>query len=154
MAQDTVTDSTPPTELIGEGRRHLAVRDYNAAVESLAKACEVLAKEHGDTGDQCAEAYLWYGKALLGLSREESGVLGDGMPGANATKEDSQEEENAEVENDENEQETEKTDERMDIEKEAEQKEQKNSALDSTKENETVETNQNEAKRNIVDEVV
>lgn len=25
-----------------------------------------------------------YGKALLGLSREESGVLGDGMPGGKA----------------------------------------------------------------------
>lgn len=26
---------------------------------------------------------LRYGKSLLGLSREESGVLGDGVPGAN-----------------------------------------------------------------------
>ncbi|XP_045497399.1 protein HGV2 [Colias croceus] len=82
---------TTPTELLAVGRRHLAVRDYGAAVESLAKACEELAKEHGDTADQCAEAYLWYGKALLGLSREENGVLGDGMPGTNNAEEDDDE---------------------------------------------------------------
>lgn len=28
-----------------------------------------------------------YGKALLGLSREESGVLGDGMPGSTNAEE-------------------------------------------------------------------
>lgn len=48
-----------PTELLASGRRHLAVRDYNAAAEVLTKACEGLAKEHGDMADQCAEAYLW-----------------------------------------------------------------------------------------------
>ncbi|XP_034830564.1 protein HGV2 [Maniola hyperantus] len=84
-----------PEELLAEGRRNLAVRDYNAAVECLAKACEHLAKTHGDIADECAEAYLWYGKALLGLSREENGVLGDGMPGGN-NDEDDNEEENAE----------------------------------------------------------
>ncbi|XP_063534185.1 histone-binding protein N1/N2 isoform X3 [Cydia strobilella] len=93
-----------PSELLASGRRNLAVRDYNAATEALAKACELLAKEHGDTADQCAEAYLWYGKALLGLSREESGVLGDGMPGTgNADgEEDDDNEENGENGEEEN----------------------------------------------------
>ncbi|CAG4990627.1 unnamed protein product [Colias eurytheme] len=86
-----VSEVSTPTELLAVGRRHLAVRDYGAAVESLAKACEELAKEHGDTADQCAEAYLWYGKALLGLSREENGVLGDGMPGTNNAEDDDDE---------------------------------------------------------------
>ncbi|XP_045772226.1 protein HGV2 [Maniola jurtina] len=81
-----------PEELLAEGRRNLAVRDYNSAVECLAKACEHLAKTHGDIADECAEAYLWYGKALLGLSREENGVLGDGMPGANNEEDDNEEE--------------------------------------------------------------
>lgn len=30
-----------------------------------------------------SNVYYRYGKALLGLSREESGVLGDAVPGAN-----------------------------------------------------------------------
>ncbi|XP_048482678.1 nuclear autoantigenic sperm protein [Plutella xylostella] len=89
MSEAPVVSTTTPTELLATGRRHLAVRDYTAATEVLAGACEALAAEHGDTADQCAEAYLWYGKALLGLSREESGVLGDGVPGSgNADEED------------------------------------------------------------------
>ncbi|CAH0667111.1 unnamed protein product [Chilo suppressalis] len=105
MAEVAEVSTTCPTELLGVGRRHLAVRDFSAAAEALAKACELLAKEHGDTADQCAEAYLWYGKALLGLSREESGVLGDGMPGAgNADNEEENEgeEENGDDENEQN----------------------------------------------------
>ncbi|CAH3906466.1 unnamed protein product [Pieris brassicae] len=101
MAETTEVPTSSPTDLLAAGRRDLAVREYTSAVESLAKACELLAKEHGDTADECAEAYLWYGKALLGLSREESGVLGDGMPGTkNGDQEegDSEEqEENADV---------------------------------------------------------
>ncbi|CAF4823925.1 unnamed protein product [Pieris macdunnoughi] len=81
MTETTEVPTSSPTDLLAAGRRDLAVREYTSAVESLAKACELLAKEHGDSADECAEAYLWYGKALLGLSREESGVLGDGMPG-------------------------------------------------------------------------
>lgn len=59
MADIPEVSTSSPTELLGVGRRHLAVRDFNAAAEALAKACELLAKEHGDTADQCAEAYLW-----------------------------------------------------------------------------------------------
>ncbi|XP_047994903.1 histone-binding protein N1/N2 [Leguminivora glycinivorella] len=104
MTEVEVTQT--PSELLASGRRNLAVRDYNAATEALAKACELLAKEHGDTADQCAEAYLWYGKALLGLSREESGVLGDGMPGtgnADGEEEDDNEEQEENGENGEEE---------------------------------------------------
>ncbi|KPI93079.1 PREDICTED: protein HGV2 [Papilio xuthus] len=101
MADVADVSTSSPAELLSVGRRHLAVRNYSAAVEALTKACELLAAEHGDTADQCAEAYLWYGKALLGLSREESGVLGDGMPGTgnadedeNGDQEDNDEEQN------------------------------------------------------------
>lgn len=51
--------TSSPTELLAAGRRHLAVKDFSAAASTLAEACEGLAKEHGDTADQCAEAYLW-----------------------------------------------------------------------------------------------
>ncbi|KAJ8729943.1 hypothetical protein PYW07_016981 [Mythimna separata] len=97
MSEATEVSTSSPMELLAAGRRHLAVRDFSAAASSLAEACEGLAKEHGDTADQCAEAYLWYGKALLGLSREESGVLGDGVPGSgNADEEDEDNEEQEE----------------------------------------------------------
>ncbi|XP_026330073.1 histone-binding protein N1/N2-like isoform X2 [Hyposmocoma kahamanoa] len=99
MAEVTEANASSLTELLAAGRRHLAVRDWSSAVETLAKACEQLAKEHGDLADQCAEPYLWYGKSLLGLSREESGVLGDGVPGANNEDDDEDQEENGENEN-------------------------------------------------------
>lgn len=102
MAEVADPSTWSPSELLAAGRRHLAVKDFTSAVETLANACELLAKEHGDTADQCAEAYLWYGKALLGLSREESGVLGDGMPGGNADAEDNDDNEDQE-ENEEDE---------------------------------------------------
>lgn len=60
MADMIEVSTATPAELLGAGRRHLAVRDFHSAAEVLAKACELLAKEHGDTADQCAEAYLWY----------------------------------------------------------------------------------------------
>lgn len=60
MADVAEVTTSSAEELLAVGRRHLAVRDYHAATESLAKACEMLAKTHGDTADECAEAYLWW----------------------------------------------------------------------------------------------
>lgn len=59
MAEVPEVSTSTPEDLLASGRRHLAVRDYNAATEALAKACELLAKAHGDMADECAEAYLW-----------------------------------------------------------------------------------------------
>jgi len=64
-----------------DGKRHMLVKDYANAVESLALACEALAKEHGETASECADAYFHYGKALLELGRMESGVLGNALEG-------------------------------------------------------------------------
>merc|ERR1711862_861443 len=63
------------------GKRHLLVSDVSEAVSTLALACELLAKQFGDTNVECAEAYFFYGKALLELSRLESGVLGNALDG-------------------------------------------------------------------------
>ncbi|GBP37209.1 Protein HGV2 [Eumeta japonica] len=108
MADVPEVDTMSPAELLAAGRRHLAVRDFHAATEALAKACEVLAKEHGDTADQCAESYLWYGKALLGLSREESGVLATGEP--SSPNSDDDEDQNDDEEENEIKEETENAD--------------------------------------------
>jgi len=75
------------------GKRHLLVSDVSEAVSTLALACELLAKQFGDTNVECAEAYFFYGKALLELSRLESGVLGnalDGVPEGGDNADDSQ----------------------------------------------------------------
>lgn len=85
---------------ISQGKRHLLVRDYNLAVVVLAQACEFLVREHGETGDEMGELYLLYGRALLGLAREEAGVLGGGVPGSEEASQDEEIQEEEEEEED------------------------------------------------------
>lgn len=84
---------TDPATAISHGKRHLLVRDYTMAVTALAQACQLLAEKHGDTADELGEPYLLYGRALLGLAREEAGVLGGGVPGTEETEDDDEEDE-------------------------------------------------------------
>lgn len=84
---------TDPATAISHGKRHLLVRDYTMAVTALAQACQMLAEKHGDTADELGEPYLLYGRALLGLAREEAGVLGGGVPGTEEAEEDDEEDE-------------------------------------------------------------
>merc|ERR1719370_1499536 len=51
------------------------------AVSNCSLACEIMAKHKGEMATECAEAYFYYGKALLELSRVESGVLGNALDG-------------------------------------------------------------------------
>merc|ERR1712096_178887 len=74
-------DQSSSTEHLKEGKRFLLVKDYPSAVESLAEACEFLAGHHGETSNECADAYFHYGRALLELGRMESGVLGNALEG-------------------------------------------------------------------------
>merc|ERR1712183_723382 len=67
--------------LLATGKRHLLVGDVPAAVSSLAKGCELLSAQFGETAKECAENYFYYGKSLLELSRMESGVLGNALEG-------------------------------------------------------------------------
>jgi len=67
--------------LIATGKRDLLLNNIPEAVSSLAQACELLSKQFGETAKECAEVYFYYGKALLDLSRMESGVLGNALDG-------------------------------------------------------------------------
>jgi len=66
---------------LSNGKRHLLVGDIPEAVSTLAQASELLAKQFGETNIECAEAYFYYGKALLEMSRLESSVLGNALEG-------------------------------------------------------------------------
>merc|ERR1711970_309395 len=70
-------------ELLNEGKRDLLVSAIPDAVTNFSKSCEMLAALKGEMGAECAEAYFYYGKALLELSRVESGVLGNALDGVN-----------------------------------------------------------------------
>jgi len=41
----------------------------------------MLAEQHGETAPECADAYFYYGRALLEMARVESGVLGNALDG-------------------------------------------------------------------------
>jgi len=63
------------------GKRHMLVRDTPAALDSLAMSCEMISKTFGESSTECADAYFHYGRALLEMSRMESGVLGTALEG-------------------------------------------------------------------------
>ena len=67
--------------MLAEGKRDLLVHAIPDAVSNCSKACEIMAKHKGEMANECAEAYFYYGKALLELSRVESGVLGNALDG-------------------------------------------------------------------------
>ena len=68
-------------ELLAEGKRDLLVYAIPDAVSNCSTACHIIAKQKGEMSKEAAEAYLYYGKALLEMSRVESGVLGNALDG-------------------------------------------------------------------------
>nr|CAH7742848.1 unnamed protein product [Callosobruchus chinensis] len=87
------TETKNSTELFGQGIRAYVLQDYNSAVTALSKASELMAAELGnDLHDSLGEVYLYYGKSLLGLSREENEALGDAVPKGQDESDDEEEE--------------------------------------------------------------
>lgn len=74
-------DVIDAVNLLAHGKRNILCGEIPQAVNQLQEACKILGSEYGELADECADAYLWYGKALLELSRMEGGVLGDAIPG-------------------------------------------------------------------------
>lgn len=72
---------TEATSLLASGTEHLEEGNYTDAAADLGSASELFAKVFGETGEECGEAYLLYGKALLNVSIMENEVLGNALDG-------------------------------------------------------------------------
>ncbi|KAK3591178.1 hypothetical protein CHS0354_029030 [Potamilus streckersoni] len=74
--------------MIANGRRNVVCGEIPTAVNQFQEACKLLANAYGETAKECAEAYFYYGQALLDLARMETGVLGNALQGVPDTDED------------------------------------------------------------------
>ncbi|KAM3915522.1 nuclear autoantigenic sperm protein [Leptodactylus fuscus] len=67
--------------LMGVGSRNLVMKDVRSAVNAFQEASSLLGKKYGETSDKCADAFYYYGLALLELARMENNVLGNALEG-------------------------------------------------------------------------
>ncbi|KAM6305360.1 nuclear autoantigenic sperm protein [Aegotheles albertisi] len=74
-------------KLLGLGQKHLVMGNIPAAVNAFQEAASLLGKKYGETADECAEAFFYYGKSLLELARMENGVLGNALEGVQVEEE-------------------------------------------------------------------
>merc|ERR1719412_664886 len=81
MSSVSVDSFEHAQELMIEGKRDLLIHAIPDAVSNFSEACELMVKHKGETAIESAEAYLYYGRALLELSRVEAGVLGNALDG-------------------------------------------------------------------------
>ncbi|XP_074817954.1 nuclear autoantigenic sperm protein isoform X8 [Natator depressus] len=99
-------------KLLGLGQKHLVLGNIPAAVNAFQEAASILGKKYGETADECAEAFFYYGKSLLELARMENGVLGNALEGVQVEEEEGEKaEDDSMVENADNIDETEGSDE-------------------------------------------
>jgi len=75
--EDSANSKAKAMMCLVSGKRHLLCQDIASAVTSLGEACELLVAEFGEKAPECAEAYFYYGRALLEAARLEAGVLGN-----------------------------------------------------------------------------
>nr|XP_016848715.1 PREDICTED: nuclear autoantigenic sperm protein isoform X3 [Anolis carolinensis] len=74
-------------KLLGLGQKNLVMGDIPAAVNAFQEAASLLGRKYGETADECAEAFFFYGKSLLELARMENGVLGNALEGVQVEEE-------------------------------------------------------------------
>lgn len=92
------TDSEEVTKLMGLGKRHLLCNEVVQAVKCFEEATQALDGKHGSGSDECGEAYLFYGKALLELARAENGVLGNALKDVEPKSDESSDEDEEKME--------------------------------------------------------
>ncbi|XP_054837261.1 nuclear autoantigenic sperm protein [Eublepharis macularius] len=93
-APSTSVDKTESTDVDGEakkllglGQKNLVMGDIPGAVNAFQEAASMLGKRYGETANECAEAFFFYGKSLLELARMENGVLGNALEGVQVEEE-------------------------------------------------------------------
>jgi len=91
-------------ELMSIGKRHLICNEPEKALDYFVELCERLAEMYGQTADECADAYLHYGKTLIELARQEIGVFWNAVKETPVLQEEEEDEgEDAKGENNEKE---------------------------------------------------
>nr|XP_054494722.1 nuclear autoantigenic sperm protein isoform X3 [Agelaius phoeniceus] len=138
-APSTSTDKTDSMDVDGEskkllglGQKHLVMGNIPAAVNAFQEAASLLGKKYGETADECAEAFFYYGKSLLELARMENGVLGNALEGVQVEEEGEKAEEDSALP-------------AADETEESEEEDKENDKADDDKENElTVEDKESE----------
>jgi len=83
-------------ELMSIGKRHLICNEPEKALDYFVELCERLAEMYGQTADECADAYLHYGKTLIELARQEIGVFWNAVKETPVLQEEEEEEEDEE----------------------------------------------------------
>lgn len=74
MAQhgdETILDEAK--SLLVQGKRFMALEDYQSATDSLEQSCQLFDAFYGVAKRECADAYLEYGLALVALANLEAG---------------------------------------------------------------------------------
>ncbi|XP_065595643.1 nuclear autoantigenic sperm protein isoform X2 [Cyrtonyx montezumae] len=84
---DSMDVDAESKKLLGLGQKHLVMGNIPAAVNAFQEAASLLGKKYGETADECAEAFFYYGKSLLELARMENGVLGNALEGVHVEEE-------------------------------------------------------------------
>ncbi|XP_019386889.1 PREDICTED: nuclear autoantigenic sperm protein isoform X3 [Crocodylus porosus] len=125
---DSVDVDGEAKKLLGLGQKHLVMGDIPAAVNAFQEAASLLGKKYGETADECAEAFFYYGKSLLELARMENGVLGNALEGVQVEEEGEKTEDDSMVESADNIDETEGS----------EEDDKENEKAEEDKENESV----------------
>ena len=67
-----------PQQLIDSARRHAALKEWDAAIDQLGRALEMLREAHAEDADLLAPVLHLYGRALLESAILNSGALGGG----------------------------------------------------------------------------
>merc|ERR1712112_585441 len=79
------------SSLFQSGKRHFLMKNIPAAVSEFSETCEILSARFGDKAVECSEAYLYYGKSLLELSKLENVVLCNALEGVDIEPSDANE---------------------------------------------------------------
>lgn len=100
QGDETILDEAK--SLMVQGKRFMALEDYQAATDCLEQACQLFDAFYGVAKRECADAYLEYGLALVALANVEAGTGTDKiMKKAGIEEEEEEDEEEGEEGGDE-----------------------------------------------------